>query len=498
MTNKHDWLLKKTPRSVDAMKLWPENPRLNSDEEYLTIVDFISEMTHENADRDALIDLAKSISKNGFIPADPVVLWQDEENKRYYVAEGNRRVLVLKLLRNPRIAPKSIRATITKLSNEIDKKSIAKIPVCVAPSFEDAEWYISQRNSMTSLQRRWMTEQQLNWVMKLFDKYNGDIQIIQSKIDLSESELKKHIRILKLKSLVNEGKELFSNEEFERASSMRFPITTLERFFSSAKVREQWGLEFVDYDFEISSNRKSFLNAFAEVIKRMTLEKGNSKKIDSRTLNTAEHIEEILNELPPVSFEVEETSDTPSENSAPSIVTTNGSTSTESSEEPSEDQDSKPKSQPKDDPNRNRLIHESYHIESDQFRIVDMFNELKRIPLGYQNSVAASIRIFLDLSVLNYIKTADLQTDIQKQFKKQLREITLKQRLEFIKQTDIGTKAKSILGKFLLPDNMFSLDVLNGYQHNNDTHFLDKVYLNKFWNFLFPLFQQLVVITEDE
>lgn len=487
MSNKYDWLLKKTPRSVDAMKLWPQNPRLDPDEDYSTILEFTEEVTRETSDRRDFIDLAKSFVSKGFIPADPVVVWQGND-KKYYVAEGNRRVLALKLLRNPERAPKSIRATFKKLARLIDRDSIDKIPVSVAPTFEDAEWYISQRNSMSSLQKRWYAEQQRRWIMELYNKYNGDVEVIRSKIDLSESDLQKNIRILKLKELVHDTKDLLTPSEYDEATSIRFPITTFERFFSSSKVRELWSIEFDDYEVTINADHKTFLKAFSEVIKRILLPKGDLNRIDSRSIN-GEDILAVLESLP----DVEDASEGSS--SKDDDTTSNENPNVETEDVP-DNEEAPPTPKPKDDPNRNRLIHGSYNLVSDQYRLVDVFEELKKIPFSYPNSIAASIRIFLDLAVLNYIKTNNLDSELQQKYKSTLRDITLKKKLSFIKDKSSG-KIETIISQLLNPSNTYSLDVLNGYQHSADHHFIEKKHLNKFWDFLFPLFQVLVVINEE-
>src|SRR5690606_22156823 len=118
----------------------------------------------------------------------------------------------------PKLAPKSIKAVFTSLSKKADGIALQKVYVSIAPTFEDAEWYISQRNSMSSLQRRWTSEQQRRWVIALYDKYKGDITKIQDKIDLTEAELQNIFRILQLKSLVREIPENFTSEELERAN----------------------------------------------------------------------------------------------------------------------------------------------------------------------------------------------------------------------------------------------------------------------------------------
>ena len=97
MGEKYNWLEKRTPRSIDQLRLWNENPRLNPDETHLTIVDFTEDMISDENEKKHFFDLLKSLA-NDYIPADPIVVWQ-ESNKKFYVAEGNRRVLALKLLK---------------------------------------------------------------------------------------------------------------------------------------------------------------------------------------------------------------------------------------------------------------------------------------------------------------------------------------------------------------------------------------------------------------
>ena len=101
----YSWAQKRYLRSVDQLRLWNNNPRLNPDEKHINISDFAEDLTADHSDKQALFDLAKSIVDRGFLGFEPIVVWQDE-NEKFYVAEGNRRVLVLKLLRHPEKAPK--------------------------------------------------------------------------------------------------------------------------------------------------------------------------------------------------------------------------------------------------------------------------------------------------------------------------------------------------------------------------------------------------------
>ena len=136
---KYDWLEKRTLRAVDHLRLWTDNPRLDPEENHLGIADYVSDLMAENGEKESFLRLVSSIANDGFIPADPIVVWKNNSNNKYYIAEGNRRILALKLLRSPEKAPKSIRSYIRKKSALINRKDIEKIKVCVAPTFEERD-----------------------------------------------------------------------------------------------------------------------------------------------------------------------------------------------------------------------------------------------------------------------------------------------------------------------------------------------------------------------
>lgn len=255
MSENYNWLEVKTPRSVDQLRLWADNPRLNPEGKYISLNNFVNDFI-SGTGRDHFMRLIKSIATKGFIPADPIIVWKNEKNQKYYVAEGNRRVAALKLLRDPGKAPKSVRDSIRKYASQRDKSSFEKIKVNVTPSFGDAEWYINQRNSATSLSISWSREQQQRWISGLYDKYKGDLSIIQPKTVLTQSELEQTIRPLKIKDFIKlpEVTRELTQEELKLATSHHFPMTVLERFLNMTEFREQWGIEYNGVDVEIVSN----------------------------------------------------------------------------------------------------------------------------------------------------------------------------------------------------------------------------------------------------
>ncbi len=106
------------------------------------------------------------------------------------------------------------------------------------------------------------------------------------------------------------------------------------------------------------------------------------------------------------------------------------------------------------------------------------------------------MRVFLDLAVFKYIESEGIENAIQATYNDNIRNIPLKKRLEYIKTNKLTGKSQNIVSKLIEPSNQYSLDVLNGYIHSQDTHFLNKQFLNGFWDFLFPLFEVLLVIKE--
>lgn len=508
MSDKYDWLIKKTPRSVDQLRLWPENPRLNPEEAHLTLKDFSEDITEDNADKQDFYALINSLVEDGFVPADPIVVWQSEENQKYYVAEGNRRIIALKLLRSPEKAPKSIRSFIRKASKLINVADFEKVPVNVAPTFEDAEWYINQRNSSSSLQRRWSRVQQQRWILTLYEKHDGDVDKILSITKLSKSELEGFIRILKIKDFVklDSVKNKLTDDEFEKADSYRFPITILERIISFSDFRAKWGLEFDGVDVIINSNHDSFYNAFTELIKRIV----NKTDDNINTRLSKSDVPAILESLPEVSFDTETESEISSENvptenelestESEDSTSENPEQETESANESNSGQDSTPTIQHlKGNPNRDRIVLPIYHLNTDSYRLFGVFDEFKKISIRrYPNNISSSLRVFLDLAVYKYIDTEGLETAICSHYQCNLREVPLKKRLEYIKTHKASGRIQTIITRLIDPSQQFSLDVMNGFIHSQDAHYTNKVFLNGFWDFLFPLFQFLVDIREDQ
>lgn len=483
----YSWFDKRHQRSIDQLRPWSKNPRLNPEEQHVNLRDYIEDIIQEEGDKKSFMDLIRSIATNGFIPADPIVVWKDDKNDRYYVAEGNRRVLALKLLRDPGKAPREIRGTVTRLSSGWER--VDKISVNIAPSFDDAEWYISQRNSTSSIQQKWSRLQQMRWIESLYKKYADTPDVLVQKSSMSLSEIEQIIRYIRLLNLVEEEqvKSVLSELEYKAATAHTFPITIFERFFNLTRVREKWGFEF-DGTKILFKNKTGFLTAFTEVIRRIVSNKPDYK-LDTRNVS-ADKIDELLDNLPKVDIETED----------PYEVGSKATTEPEA-EEQTENSVQKPKLRSlKGDVNRNRLILECYSLNTTEARLNQLFGELKRLSVNsYVSVCAAAVRIFLELAILDFIQSEGLEVQMRKDFKCDFKKIILKSRIDYLSRNSRlkdNNKACKILKDLINEKETYTLDILNGYVHSKGTEYLNKQYLNGFWDHIFPLLQAMLDITE--
>ena len=494
----YDWLDRRVSRSVDNLKLWSLNPRLDPEEKHNSLHDFILDLI--SAEKEAFFKLIDSISSEGFIPGDPIVVWKDEGSGKHIVAEGNRRVMALKLLRNPEKAPRSIRAYIRKKSAKISRDSLEKIKVCIAPNFESCEWYVTQRHSNNMLHRSWSRLQQQRWIAELYDKYRGDIEIVSKITGLGKSQLDFTLRILNVRDIAAKPEILkqLNDEEKDQVLSHRIPMTILERWFMHPKVKERWGVEFDGTDLLITSDKDSFYVAYATWLKYVIHRKEHDVpvKIDTRTITSG--IDAIFSELPEVTFTGEsiEISDVdPVENEKDPAGFEGGQPGGGKSKK--EERDG-----PEiinNNPDRNQLIPNHQKLRTSSNKLNALFSELQKMPVyKYKNAAASSLRVFLDLSVEEYLRAEGKIEEVATQYKKTFFEVTLKQKLEFIKKNCIRNqdqgKSLRVLNKLLNPSNEHSLDTLNNYIHGTDQQHTNKRFLNGFWDFLSPLLEVIVCL----
>ena len=98
------------------------------------------------------IEIVKSIKEVGFFPDEPPVVV--EEDKKFYVLEGNRRVVALKSMLNPEIVPSKYVKNVKKIIGKAEP--IKEIEVRLASSRKEASLYLATKHTKTT-KRPWTT-----------------------------------------------------------------------------------------------------------------------------------------------------------------------------------------------------------------------------------------------------------------------------------------------------------------------------------------------------
>lgn len=513
MQEEKEWWEKRVRRSVDYLKLWKGNPRFDGESAVtkIKVSDFADDIISFKTDKDDFYDLVKSIVKHGFRSFDPIVVWKNEDGK-YTVAEGNRRVLALKLLRQPHLAPSSIRQFIRQQASKFDKYAVEKIPVCLAPSYEDARWYILERHAVSgATHKRWDRLQQMRYIVELYDDYNHDADLLIQKTNFTKKAIFDAIRFVTIRDWATHDKVLsfMTPEEKELIYSRSINISILERWFTSEDVKQSWGVSFDEESVVISSNMNSFLVAYAGFLKLMFGVTANDLGFDVNTRTIPQRNKDILNHLPKVVFGEEETETEqtkPHGNSQSSGEQEHQDSKEQTSPTNGGNADSNTNPEPNPTPlkkapprNRLRMIDAStVRISAKSKRINAIFYELTQIPVKkYTHIAASSLRVFLDLSVDEYIKKQKLEQNIAQKYNSNYDHTVLLQRLKFIQNDHLECKkANKCVSKLLQPSNEHSLDTLNSFVHGHETHKCDAGFVNSFWDMLTPLMSELIGMRE--
>ncbi|WP_027670529.1 ParB/Srx family N-terminal domain-containing protein [Rheinheimera baltica] len=497
-----NWWENRVLRSVDNLKLWHDNPRLDPANKLITVRDYVEELIADPTDEQKFIDLMKSIATRGFLSFDPVVVWQNED-QHFVVAEGNRRVMALKLLRSPDKAPLSIRKTVVSLSRTVDRDAIEKIRVCLAPSYEECRWYILQRHSPSaSDQIRWQRLQQQRFIINVFDSVGQDIEETINLTGFKRAAIIDALRYVKIRDIAThpDVTKYLTLEEREQAYSHRISMTVLERWFGNSQVRAAWHIEFDDSGVLINADANSFYVAYAKFLKLM-LNKNNELgfMVNTRTIDSK--FQEIFDYLPKVKSinEVESTNVALPTQDNPSVLKIDNSQDNSNIDlKPELTPELTPKTSLKGNPKRRQLTDKYHRITHSNYKIKALFEELQGLPVyKYPNVSAASIRIFLELAVDEYINSSELKVEMARREKKGYHEITLSQKLTILRGEFIDDRdANKVIDQLLHNSNDHSLNTLNEYIHGNKVHKVEPQFLNRFWDMLSPLLSILINLKE--
>ena len=231
-----------------------------------------------------VINLANSINDScGLPPADKVVCIKEEDH--YVVVEGNRRIAACKILSNLNNIFGVYKNKLNKV-NENTLKNINKIRICLAPSRDEAEPYITLRHSDYGI-KKWSTLAQVQRVMQRYILGATPKQIAKI-LELKTSDVEKSIKFYNFLEYVK-NKLDWSKKELEIISDPLLETTKLDRFLPfSSKAKSILCIDFdKNYNLIIGVKEDNAKKALKTIISNIYI---------YNIYNTRTKLEEVFND----------------------------------------------------------------------------------------------------------------------------------------------------------------------------------------------------------
>jgi len=469
--------------SITNLLLDPQNPRIPDSDTELSQRDLTADLVVN----DKVLDLAKSITVNGYYPVEALIII--EEDKKKYVLEGNRRLAALKLLLSPEIAPADWERRFRALSNRIDSKSIRRIKVIRAPSREAAASIIMSKHTRNQVES-WSPLMQAKFYRNLLDR-GLSIDEIAEQYSIQTSEITDALQRYMMYSVAC-ALDLPENVARKVQNPRDFPITNLDRLYKNPKVNKFLGISFDENKQLIGSiHADEFKKGYTKIVTDIA-----EGTVHSRTLNTTTEMDEYLasfgDQKPDLKKKGSFRSDTLLRAKEKKAMPKPKAT--------------KKKAIPK--PLPLALIPGSFSCDVNNQRINDVFNELKKLRVAqYPNAVGLMFRSLLEMSLGYYLdRTGHLVKITEKEREKREKKGNilpndwhpgLREMFQYVtdKNTNIisnGNLLKALRTLINQKDNLLSIDTLNLFVHNQHFHPNEDT-LRSFWSQLQGLFEITLV-----
>lgn len=386
--------------------------------------------------KEKLVNLAKDIIREGINPSELIIVVpHNSENDKYIVVEGNRRITALKLLEHPfACRDKKFTPEFKELHEAFSKNPITRIGCVIFPDRESADHWVNLKHTGEN-----------NGV--------GTVRWNATNIrrrTAQQSQSKKPSNGLQLLNFILEKGDL---DEKDKALFKKIPITNVERLINDPKVRKFLGL--IQNNGEISSSLsledtirilKDFFSPFATKDKRV-----------GDVYHKADR-EKYLNELgvPPSDDASKAASNWPL-GAPPAASPKPDNPSPRNQKSPLK------KSRPSST-SRKTLIPASCIMSIKHPRINDIYRELKRLDIDdFRNAGAALLRVFLELSLDEYIEAKKIQLPKNDYLRNKIQCAA-----DYLVKEAILTKneAKPARDAANKPHGLFSASTLHAYIHN--------------------------------
>ncbi|MBZ0155643.1 MAG: hypothetical protein K8I29_05425 [Alphaproteobacteria bacterium] len=379
--------------SVTSLHLDTKNPRLGREVSARAPREIIQYLF----EHDKAIEVAQSIALRGYFPNEPLLAVQ--EDSRYVVVEGNRRLAALKALREPGLLEGTLARQIERFSRRVtDPKTIATVPVTIAPSRRATDRQIVGRH-IGSPVLAWQAENRASFILdKLEEGYENDE--LRDDLGFSLADIQK---ARQTRAIADMARSLDLPDEvkakLDRPRAKLF--TTLERVFDSSVGRES--LKVVpdaEHGLRGTTTKSEFIRGFERLVTDVVLGKQSS-----RTLNTNDNIRAY--------FDSWETSERPADRRGsfvPADIIIGKSVASVSNKPLPVASLKKTKQVSK------TVLPRDFKVRFGNDRLVDIRRELTRLRReDYPNAGAVLLRVFFELAIMHYLeRSGELPKIIQK------------------------------------------------------------------------------------
>lgn len=376
-------------RAVASLHLDAKNPRLGRE----THARAPREIIQYLFEHDKAIDIARSIAIRRYFPNEPLLAIQEKDS--LVVVEGNRRLAALKALREPGLLEGAMQRQVERLSRLIeDPADIVNVPVTLAPSRRATDRQIAGRHTGTPV-LAWQAENRASFILdKLGEGYSNDELRDQLGFTLADIQAARQTRaIADMARSLELPEEVMAILEKPRVKL----FTTLERIFDSSVGREYLKIEpDPDNGVRGTTTKKEFLKGFSKLVTDIAL--GHES---SRTLNTNEDIASYFRKLKPSERPAKKQgSFVPADIIEGKSVASTG----RATKAPEPAKKSKVLSK--------TVLPKNFKVRFGNDRLIDIRKELIRLKRDdYPNAGAVMLRVFFELSALDYLeRIGELQT----------------------------------------------------------------------------------------
>lgn len=379
--------------------------------------------------------LALDVIKHGFSPADlPIVYPLKKGSDQFVMLEGNRRLLVMKLILDPELSKGSV---VYKAFSELHKKFAKKFATeiyCVISDTRKSGLIWVERKHSNALDGAG-TEQ---W--NPMAKYRFD------------AELGKPTPNLDALDFVHKYGDITSDTS-EKISSAKFPISTLDRVLGDDVVKKNLGLQLEKGKLLAQYEHGWTLRVLTTIVEAIASGRFEDKPFSVRSVDKSEQREEFSARLvakfpkPAKSgmhWNVDRDTTVPKSAAEKKVEPKSRNTASTA--------------------DRKQLIPRSFKLGLPDGKVNDVYVELRKLDVAqYANAVSVLLRVFLVFGIDRYIATFAIPVKKDEYLVSNMQKV-----IEHMKSANVMTEKqlKGINSELGNTNSLISPETWNAYVHN--------------------------------